>query len=553
MNAQNKKTAVYLLGTFFCAALFVLPVWLYGVPRSNDLAQHYQFAASVEDSLKNSNPYPNWADKENEGYGGVGLRFYPPLGYYVLTFANILVKDWLTASCLSFLFWTTLSAFGFYFLAREFATAKSAFVGAVMYIFAPYHTTELYGSFMYAEFAAAAILPFCFLFLTRILHKNNHSDIFGFALSLTILIYTHLPISVIGSISFAVYVLFALGKKNFLSVAKRLSISLFSVVLAASFQLIKIISELKWINLSSDKYSAVDFYNYRDNFLFAFKYLGDLDSDIHSLWFLDLLLAVTLIFAVPFAVAAYRRNNNEITKKLKSVAALFIFTLFILTPLSIFVWDKLTILQKVQFPWRWLSIFSLMAVVFVSAGFDFAAEFAKTNKRPIFLMLCGVLFIGIAFSVAQVIKQALFIPPNEFKQLTENIISRPNNEEFLTIWTNKEAFKVKEQIRSSRKSRIIAWEPTRKVFGFDEGNAENVRIAQFYYPYWRAEINGANTEIKAADDGAILITIPNREAIVKLEFIEPASIKISTYISLLSWIFLISAYFLTRFKFDKNL
>lgn len=553
MKDEKPKNLPYIFGIFLCAAIFVIPVWLYGVPGSNDLNQHYQFAASVEDSLRNGSFFPNWADQENNGYGGVGLRFYPPLAYYVLAFGKILTNDWLVASCLAFLFWTMLAGCGFYLLAREFSSAKASFIGAAMYIFAPYHATELYGSFMYAEFAAAAILPFCFLFLTRILHKNDRSDTFGFALACVLLFYTHLPLTVIACLSFAVYTLFSLNKETFLPISKKLSIAALFAVAAGSFQWIKIVSELKWINLASEKYFSVDFYDYRENFVFSFKYLAGLDADIHHLWFFDLLFVVTLLFTVPFAILFYRRADEAKKKLVKSVPATAIFTVFILTPLSFFLWDNIKILQKVQFPWRWLSVFSLFSIIFVSAGFDFAVEFAKTKMRPVFLILCGLLFIGIAFSITQVIKQALFIPPNEFSVRAENIISRPNNEEFLPIWSNKETSKTPEKIQINRSSEIIEWTATRKSFNIEAGEEDFARISQFYYPFWFAKIDGVGAEIKPADDGAILVKIPRHKAAATLEFVEPTSVKISIVISLFSCIFLISVFFLTKFKFTKSL
>lgn len=553
MKDEKTKNLIYILGIFICAAIFVFPVWLYGVPRSNDLNQHFQFAASIEDSLRNGSLFPNWADKENNGYGGVGLRFYPPIAYYVLAFGKLLTNDWFAASSLAFLFWTMLAGCGFYLLAREFSSAKASFVGAIMYIFAPYHATELYGSFMYAEFAAAAILPFCFLFLTRILHKNDRADIFGFALAFAMLVYTHLPLTVIACISFAVYTLVSLKKENFFPLAKKLSVAFLLGIFASSYQWIKILTELKWIQLASEKYYTVDFYDYRENFVFSFKYLAGLDADIHHLWFFDLLFVVTLLFTVPFAILVYKKADSEKKKLLKNVAVTATFTIFILTPLSIFVWDNVKILQKVQFPWRWLSVFSLFSIIFVSAGFEFALSFAKTKMRPLLLILCGLLFIGIAFSVTQVIKQALFIPPNEFKQLTETIISRPNNEEFLPLWANKETSKINEKIQLNRITEVTEWKPTRKTFKIAAGNEEFARISQFYYPHWSAKIDNADAEIKPADDGAILIKIPQNETTVSLEFSEPQSIKATIAVSLFTLIFLIIGFCLTKFKFTRSL
>lgn len=542
-KAKN-RSYLYFGGIFLAAAIFVLPIFFYGVPRSNDLPQHFQFAASVENSLRNSEIFPRWAENENNGYGGIGLRFYPPASYYVLAFGKILTNDWFAASCFAFFFWTLLSGIGAFLLAREFAGEFSAFASAVLYIFAPYHATELYGSFMYAEFAAAAVLPFCFLFLARIVRKDDFSAVFGFAFSFAALVYTHLPLAVIGALSFAIYILFSLNKDDFFRISKKVSLGALLGLAASSFQWIKILTEMKWLKHATDRFSATDFYDYRENFLLSFKYLGGLENDVHQLWFLDLVLLATLILAVPFAVLFYKKSADK--RLLNGFFALTIFTIFIISPLSSFVWNNFGVLQKVQFPWRWLSILTLCAVVFAAGGFQFALEFAKTNKRPLFLILCGCLFVSIAFTVSQVIKQALFIPPVEFSQMTENIGARKNNEEWLTNWADKKTSENAEIV--SRKFNAAVRSATERIYEFSGDGETAVRLPLFYYPHWRAEINGKPEEIKISGDGAVLLEIPRGEAYVKLEFVEPLIVKLSVFVSLFAFVFIVFLYFRTKFN-----
>src|SRR5688572_30639444 len=161
MNAlENKKTSfIYPLIILAAAFLFILPVIISGPPSGVDLLQHFQFAASIEHSILAGDFFPNWAGQENNGYGGVGLRFYPPLAYYVLALFKISVGDWHLASFLGYFFWSALSGFGIYLWAREWFSEKASMAAAVLYIFAPYHTLQLYSAFIYADFAASAILP----------------------------------------------------------------------------------------------------------------------------------------------------------------------------------------------------------------------------------------------------------------------------------------------------------------------------------------------------------------------------------------------------------
>ena len=95
MQIPNKifqsRQFIYLLLIFLISGLMVLPIYWLGIPRGNDLPQHYQFALTFQESLQNGIFYPSWSAASNFGYGDVGIRFYPPLAYYVLVFF-----EWIT-------------------------------------------------------------------------------------------------------------------------------------------------------------------------------------------------------------------------------------------------------------------------------------------------------------------------------------------------------------------------------------------------------------------------------------------------------------------------
>ena len=59
-------------------------------------------------------------------------------------------------------------------------------------------------------------------------------------------------------------------------------------------------------------------------------------------------------------------------------------------------------------------------------------------------------------------------------------------------------------------------------FTVDAGTLTYARIAIFYYPHWKATLNGEPLGISAADDGTILVQLPNEQATVSLVFEEPA-------------------------------
>lgn len=541
----RKSTTLYAGAVFLAAAAFVFPIWLYGIPQSHDTVHHFQAANALYESISgDGNPFPVWAANENDGYGGVVLRLYPPLAYLVLAIARTIAGNWYDAGWLAFLFWSAIGGWGVFLWAREWFSEKSALAAAVMFVFAPYHAIQLYGAFIYAEFAAASVLPFCFLFVARLCRRPSVANIAGLGAFYALLVLTHLPLALIGSICIFLYFIFCPKTESFAPSALKFSAGIAVGSAASCFQWLRVLREMDWVGISTEKFSAHGFYDYRENFLLSFPYLKnglDLDADVHHLWFMDLSLAVTFCFVLPLAILFYRKASAELKINLRAPLFLCAFAFFMLTPLSYPLWQHAALLQKVQFPWRWFAVFSICAVIFVAAGFEYLASMAKPKTRPIFLLLVGSLLIGLSFTFSQIIRQAVYLPETEFARLAENLPARASIQEWLPIWANKQTAKVKEKISSERAAEITNWNATEKNFTVAAGGASDVRVAAFYYPQWSATLNDANLSVEPAPDGAILLRLPasETEATVNLKFTESAAVLISFYVTAALWLAII--------------
>src|ERR1044072_8978046 len=87
---RYKHDVLGLVGVCLVALCMMLPIWVAGIPKGNDLPQHFQFAVTIRDALQAGDYYPSWMPNENKGYGGIGMRFYPPAGYYALALGKML-------------------------------------------------------------------------------------------------------------------------------------------------------------------------------------------------------------------------------------------------------------------------------------------------------------------------------------------------------------------------------------------------------------------------------------------------------------------------------
>jgi hypothetical protein len=535
--SSKVRTFVCFLVILSASFLIILPILFNGIPNGNDLKQHYQFAASIEDAVKTGDFFPNWSQNENNGYGGVGLRFYPPIAYYVLTFGKTLTGNWYDASVLAFVFWMFLGGIGIFFWSKEFFSERASLVAAVTYIFVPYHVVELYSSFTYAEFAASGILPFCFLFITRICKFPKLLDSLLLAISFGILILTHLPLTVIGSLSLTIFVISSAGFNTKKLIYCGLG-AVFGLILTC-FHWLRIVTEMSWIHHSSDSYSASGTANYdfREHFLLSFPYLNGLDADQNALWFADLSLVITLLICIPSGIIFFRLGEKRLRRSMIPIFVVFIAALLMVTKLSLPIWESFSILQKVQFPWRWFSIVSVFSVIFVASGFDFSLNLLKTKRRSHAILVFLCLIFGVVFTWFQIIRQYTALDRSAFANSVESVSRAENCDCWLPVWASKNfAIDGEKVIAEGRQLKLVSWSRLEKTVEVSAGEPTNSRFSVLYYPHWKGTVNGTQVEVLKTDKGVIEIPISETESTIRLEFVEPELLTFGALVSKITWI-----------------
>ncbi len=540
---------------FLASVLVTLPVYFFGIPNGNDLPQHYQFALTFNESLRDGSFYPSFSSASNYGFGDLGVRFYPPFSYYVLVFFKMLIGDWFDASLITFVFWFCLGGIGIYFWAREWFGENASLLAGLIYVFAPYRVNGIYNAFMYAEFAASAILPFCFLFVTRICRRTNFVDVLGLAFFSALLVLTHLPLTVIGSLAMIPYLVFSLPKTKRIRVLARVGLAGSMGLLASSFYWVRMASELNFINHASATFTSKD-YDFHSNFVAAFFYVSRIDYIERSIWFLDLMFLMTAFLFLPSALIFFFGVKESDKPRILAVVVLMIASVFMATPLSLPIWENFSLLQRVQFPWRWFTVISMCAALLTAAGSEKLFEYFANRMRPLALFTVGLMFSGGLFTFTQIIRPAVFLSRAGFENTIEKLSEAESYDCWWSVWANKSAFLNREKVSTSnRHINIERWQTTEKEFQISSGESQEARVAIFYYPYWEALVNGKLTDLKIASDGTILIPISQDETRVRLLFREPLRTRVANYSSVATWLILFStaAFFGFRRRSEKSL
>lgn len=545
---RNHREWLYLAIACLAAFVAVLPVKIYGVPDGNDLLQHYQFALTFHDAIAAGDFFPGWAAKANYGFGSVGIRFYPPLAYYVMAFLQFLTGDWNNTSWLAFSFWMILGSAGVYVWAREWLPAKQAMFAGIVYALMPNHLTALYNYFLYGEFASAAILPFCFAFVTRICRDGKTRDVFCLAAAYALLILTHLPTTIVGSIGLFLYAAALLDFRKVKETLFKLGVSILLALAATAFYWVRMVSEMAWVNHSAEQFRTGN-YGYESQFLPFVLHLSSAEYFKRGLWYADLVALLTVLLFLPtvlfliFDLIKRGKNDFYRSKQLRAVVLFALISLFMFTPLSHFVWKNAAFLQKIQFPWRWMTMFTLGVTLALTA-----AAFRIWNdgkpQRVFAYPLLALFLVVMLFNITQIAAPTASTPysPERFQtEVINGLLEGESYECWWTAWSKRAAFANKNKVSvNGRNVEIQNWADEERSFTIENGEAGTARIATFWYPHWQAEVNEQKVEIQRAEDGTMLIPLSGEKANVKLYFQEPFQLQIASVISILSWFIILA-------------
>jgi uncharacterized membrane protein len=537
------------------AVLVTVPIFVNGIPGGNDMPQHFQFAQTFFDSIRNGYLYPSWADQTNFGYGDVSVRFYPPLTYYLLSFFRAISGDWFIANCLLLVSLFFISGVGVYRWAREWFPETASLVGGIAFILLPYHVNQIYGASLIAEFAGAAVIPFCFLYATRVCRRGSLADICGLAAAFALLLLTHLPTSIMACVTLFVYCLATLKRDTYLQGIAKLGISVFWGLIACSFYWVRMASELDLVKHSADTFST-DYFSYKTHFVFL-KLIPFMETKTAATSsFLDNLTLISLIVVVPFLVVYFIKARESREYPITNVVLITALTFLMTTPLSVWAWDYLPLLHRIQFPWRWLIFFALGSSMIIAAAIPAVIEYAKTPKRFLSMICVGALVAFIPYNVFNLMNPLFTYPQDYFNGMVERFKTYPSFECWWTSWAQKDENAdnpyvmprpkhISETVAANgRATSIEEWLPTKRRFTIHDGEATTINVATLYYPHWKVKVNGSPVEVTPSDIGLISFAAPSGDLAVDLYFEEPRKVIVSFYLSAFAWllIFSLSAY-----------
>ena len=376
---------------FLCLALFLVA----GLSDGASASFNHTWAAEFGSSLSLSSLYPKHLPGLWTGLGGYDFFFYGPLPFWV---AGGLVApicpgcSTSTEILLSAAFFWLLSGATFFLFARRYFSTGISLLGGLVYLLLPYHLwMDWFIRQAIGEFAAFAFLPLIAFGVDSLRCKEKHG--WTVALGVAGLVLCHLPTMLIAAHVFLLIMLAIAVQKWRTGEAFGLFLVsicgwVFLGVLMTSFYWIPALALLDTV---SPNILFSGFFEAR-NWLWGTA-SGSPDPETSRI------LISAFLITLPTVLLSFVYSRGSV---LIWIAIPILFTVLMNSWVSAPIWNS-WIIQKVQFPWRFLVFSDFSASVAVMAVFSGIAVRSRAKLAITLSFMALAPFYKIAQPSAEVI------------------------------------------------------------------------------------------------------------------------------------------------------
>lgn len=532
------KNHFILLILLVLSLMPLLDLFTPGLPVTHDGQDHVARIANFYKNLEEGNIIPRWAGNLNWGYGHPILMFLYPLPSYFASLFHFLGFSFIDSLKVVFGLIYVLSGLAFYLWIKSFLSREAALIGASLYLIAPYRFVDLYVRAALGEHVAFLFMPLVLYFMLKISKQYSKFNIVGGAFSLAGLVLSHNAISLMFMPLAFLYFLYLYSKqKNFLK------------GILIMFALGMGISAFFWIPAFFEgKYTLRDIVtqgDYKTRFV-------DLKSFLYGEWNyggtaeftkqLGIVQWIMIILTLPITFYLYKLKKKFWLLGL-GLFLIFLITIFLMSPDSAFIWERVKTLRKFQFPWRILSILVLATSVM---GALVIGQMRRFRFYLVFVILALLLFFNRDYWKAQsykVFPESFFT--NIYNGTTDTGESSP-------IWSvrfmEKRPKSDLEFINGEGSFETINRTSTLHKYSIEAIIDSTIRENTLYFPGWTVLVDAREVPVEFQDPsnrGVMTFLVEKGKHDVILKFTETKLRLLSNYLSLVS---LLSIFIFLRIK-----
>jgi len=464
-----------------------------GIFRGHDTENHLARIANYYLSIKDHHIPPRWAKNLNHKFGYPVFNYNYPLAN-ILAYPLIVVGFNIENS-LKIIFFSAyfFSGLFFYLWAKKQFSSLIAFLGSVFYLCAPYQFLDIYVRGAVGENLTLALFPAVLYFLDLLIERKTRLRFLGLILTTSLFALSHNILVMIFTPLIFLYYFYLYKKKKlkFFSLAFSGLILGFSLT---SFFWIPAYFEQGFIKLEAFDQKTF----FQDHFVnlkqliwskwqFGFSVLGDEDTMSFQIGPVHLLVSLLALFILVFSYLSHDRGQMRIKFWALTGLILFIFSVFLMLPQSLFIWKAIPLLGYLQFPWRFLTVVIFSASVLVLV--------VGQKYKWLAIILSGAVFI-----YCQQLAKPFLWEKKQDMVYYDFLFTTSTRHEHMPRWFNEmniSEFKPRLTSDSGLVTfRELLWKTNKHVYEVNVPETTNIWEHTAYFPGWQAFINGARVKIK---------------------------------------------------------
>ncbi|MBI2641114.1 glycosyltransferase family 39 protein [Candidatus Roizmanbacteria bacterium] len=543
--------------------------------------QHVVRLYLLDQGIKQADIYPRWVDELGFGFGYPLYNFYPPFIYYLAELFHLLGFSYIWSIKLLIMAGFFLASIGIFYLMKRFIGRAAGFLSAALYTFFFYHSITVYVRGALAEFFSFSILPFLFLTIDRLNERPTFKNgiLFGILFAVLILIHPLIafPMLIFFPFFFIFYTLImekntSYGRGKFLLFS---GIGLvFALSLSSFFWLPSVVEKNYTLTNTILTGELADYklhYIYPEQFIYSpWGYGGSTQGPYDGLTFQlgKIHLFSLLVGIVLLVLYFYKKKRIDFdTKRYLLFVFLLLFSLFMTTQFSGFVWSSVSYLSYLQFPWRFLTFAGLFLSIVGGYVLFFSDRILQyyapvdwyqgLKRKAVLYCLSFLLIAALIFIYGKYFRPQKFITMSDKERTSfEEVawrISRTSYE-FIPKGVKTKKTELGTTILDIDKSDLpkSPYKNTfrEKVFKISSIEPFVFRLNTYNFPGWKASLSSRRLEINDANDfNLITVNIPAGNNTLRFNFEDTNIRKLGNAVSLITFIILL--YFLLPAKFKK--
>ncbi len=534
------KNFLFITIIVIFSLLLVKPLFYDGFYPMHDNTQITRVFEMKEALLDGMFPV-RWVDNLGYGYGYPIFTYYAPFAYYIGGIIALFFQNAVIGTKAMIILGTILSGITMYFLAREFWREKGGLVAGILYTFAPYHALNLYVRGAIAELWAYVFLPLVFLGLWRIYKRNSWGSVILTSLSLAGVILSHnlTALMLLPFISTVLILLIIMSFRKDKRISMFLIISFLLGVLISAFYWLPALTQLELTNVRSQisgtgTYFSEHYVCLPQLWSSPWGFAGSTEGCLDGMSFQIGKIHIGMVF-LGIILAFFMRKRQE-SKIIVYAGTGLLLSLFLTLEVSSFIWNSVSFLSFIQFPWRFLS-FIILFSSFIAGFVIYCFEELFSLKKTVWIGVLGILIITTIYY------GKLFVPQNIVQdeekasdpQYIREVVSRISDEYLPSNFERPHVGSSAGNLFPSYISvsaTILKNNASEKTANVKSTEKQQYTMNLAFSPAWKVTIQEkrVTTENKG---GRLSFQIPSGDMVIKVAYVETIMEKAGNTLSII--------------------